>query len=286
MDYLGYWNFSERPFENNRNSNFFYPGKHHIEALERLLYIVKDGNMHFGMITGEVGAGKTMVINQFIQRLEENKKYIVMHLPNGNMDYRDIMCEIIYRINRKGTLSRSRRDLLSRMSKYEILSKFNDLLETKVTRLGKLMVIVIDEAQQLSEETLIELKNLTNLGCYDTNSITIVLSGQPELADQIGEIPAIDQRIGLRYHLPYLTENAVSEYLDYRLKAAGCRALEVFSSDSKEVIYDYTGGTPREINRICKLALDRSYSLGQKNVSPNIIKSIVVDIFNQNAMVG
>ncbi len=286
MDYLSYWSLQERPFENNKNVSFFYPGHDHIEALERLLYIVKDGNMHFGLLTGEVGAGKSMILNQFMQKLQNNDQYLPMFLANGNMDCKDIMCEIIYRLNRKGAMSRSRREILCKMTKYEVASKFNDLLETKVTKPGKLMVIIIDEAQQLSEETLIELKNLTNLGSYDKNSITIILAGQPELADHVCSMPAIDQRVGLRYHLPYLNEESVSEYLDYRLRAAGNNNAEVFPSDAKEVIYDYTGGTPREINRICKLALDRSYSLGQKTVSSNVVRSIASDIFSQNAMVG
>jgi general secretion pathway protein A len=107
MEYLDHWGFADRPFENNRNVRFFYPGPQHVEALERLLYLVRDGNMCFGLLTGEIGAGKTMVLHQFMERLHE-KDYLRIHIPNGNMEFEDLLREILFYMERRPT-SRHRR---------------------------------------------------------------------------------------------------------------------------------------------------------------------------------
>jgi general secretion pathway protein A len=283
VDYLSYWNLREKPFESNRDVGFFYPGPNHIEALERLLYLVRDGNMHFGMLTGEIGSGKTMIANQFVQKLDD-ESYFSIHLSNGNLEFVDILCEFICSLERRDQ-SRQMRDELAQKSKYRLLSHFTDLLEDKVTKLGKLLVITIDEAQQLSADTLIELKNLTNIGSYDRNYMTIVLIGQPELSDLVCSLPPVNQRIGLRFHLTCLDKKNVLEYLNYRMQAAGYAGRQsVFVPETGDMLYKYTGGTPREINRICKLALDRSYTLGQKHVSANIVQNIATDVFKQDSM--
>ncbi|MBN1257943.1 MAG: AAA family ATPase [Planctomycetes bacterium] len=281
MEYLEHWGLNTRPFENNRDMNFFYPGCEHIEALERLLYLVRDGNMCFGLLTGEIGSGKTMVLHQLCEKLQ-SERYLVVHLPNGNIEFSDILREAIHHMeNHTGA---RRRKKYAEASKYELMTRFTEILEDKVTRLGKIMVMVIDEAQSLSEEDLIELKNLTNLGTMTDNSITIILSGQPEISEMVRSLPQINQRVGLRYHLPCLSMEGTSEYLDYRMESAGGDAVEIFGIDVKQEIYKQTEGIPREINRLCKLALDRSFSLGQKKVSVATIRNIAIDIHHQDAL--
>jgi general secretion pathway protein A len=282
MSYLNYWRLQERPFENNRNTRFFYPGREHREALERLLYLVRDGNMHFGLLTGEIGSGKTMVLNQLQAKLDPKKTLSVV-LPNGNMEGKDILCELVCHIeNRPKT--RGRRLMLAQQTHYQLLTQFSELLEERVMRMGRLLVLMIDEAQQLSDDSLTALKNLTNLGTFERNAMTVILAGQPELSERVREMPSVDQRIGLRFHLRYLSEKDLDQYLDYRMKAAGFPGESVFQPEAKSILFDYTRGIPREVNRICKLALDRSFSLGEKTVSASVVGNIATDIFHQDPM--
>ncbi|MHC4883571.1 MAG: ExeA family protein [Planctomycetota bacterium] len=283
MDYLEHWGLRERPFENNRREQFFYPGAQHVEALERMMYLVKDGNMHFGLMTGEIGSGKTMVLHQFVNRLDPSA-FLPLHIPNGNLPFDDLLQEILFHIERRPNAYR-RRLYGQKRTRYELISRFCDLLHDRVLRLSRLLVVVIDEAQQLSPEALIELKNLTNLGSDERNAMSIVLAGQPELSESVLALPQIDQRVGLRFHLSCLTREEVGSYLDFRIQAAGCPVPSLFQEESKEVVYRCTGGIPREINRLCKLALDRSYSLGDSEVRPSVVHSIATDVFHQDAMV-
>jgi general secretion pathway protein A len=283
MDYLQHWRLQRRPFENNRDVRFFYPGREHVEALERLLYLVRDGNMCFGLLTGEIGAGKTMVLHQLCQQLEK-ERYVTVHLPNGHFDFCDLLREIIAGLERRPG-SRVRRSEHQDDSRYQLIARFSDLLESKVIRLGRLLVLMIDEAQQLGEETLIELKNLTNIGTSDQNAITVLLAGQPELSEQVRALPQINQRVGLRYHLPCLSPGAVGDYLAFRLAAAGAEGAPIFEPAAIGEIYEQTEGVPREINRICKLALDRAFTLGERSVSSAVVSSIAEDIYLQDALV-
>ncbi|MFW5857057.1 MAG: ExeA family protein [Planctomycetota bacterium] len=282
-DYLQHWGLQERPFESNRDIRFFYPGREHVEALERLLYLVKDGNMCFGLLTGEIGAGKTMVLNKLMERLGAIQTALPVHLPNGNLEFCDLLREMIYRMeNRRGL--RFRRGPRDCEGKYDLIARFQDLLEAKAIRLGRQLVLLIDEAQQLSEEALTELKNLTNIGAADRNFITIVLAGQPELSEVIRSLPAIDQRVGLRYHLACFDDSGTGAYLDYRMEAAGLVGGGVFDTEAKAEVHRQTAGIPREINRLCKLALDRTFALGERTVSAKTIRSIAADIHHQDAM--
>lgn len=284
MDYLSHWNLRRKPFENNRDNLFFYPGREHVEALERLSYLVRDGNMCFGLLTGEIGAGKTMVANQLKHRLNEDPRYLTVHLPNGNMEFTDLLREMLHNIETRGG-GRYRRGPRVDETKYQLVSRFRDILENKVARLGRLLVVLIDEAQDLGEEAIVELKNLTNIGTSEQNYITIILAGQPELSGMVRALPQINQRVGLRYHLPCLSREGVGEYLEYRLEAAGCTQRQVFDAEAKNEIYEVTNGVPREINRLCKLALDRTFSMGQANVTATVVRSIAADIYHQDAMV-
>lgn len=282
MDYLNHWRLQDRPFESNRNVAYFYPGREHVEALERLLYLVRDGNMCFGLLTGEIGAGKTMVLHQFCHRLRDEPRFTVVHIPNGGLEFTDLLREVLRHLESRGPGRYWRRPRLNE-GKYELLTRLTEIVENKIARLGRSLVLVIDEAQDLAESALVELRNLTNMGSRHENYVTIILAGQPELGAVVRALPQIDQRVGLRYHLPCLDQDAVADYLVHRLRAAGADDGALFDADATTEVYDQTQGVPREINRLCKLALDRSFSLGQRQVSATVVRSIAADIYHQDA---
>jgi general secretion pathway protein A len=283
VDYLNHWGLSERPFEASSGAGHFFSGRQHREALERLLYLVRDGDMSFGVLTGEIGCGKTVVANMVARQLLGRECHVVM-LENSFGNFDEIMREIAAGMNPVPALRRhtARRD--AGYSRYELVRRFRDQLEFKFTRLRRRLVVMLDEAQQLSEEALVELKNLTNLAGGGTNPLTIILSGQPELGELIRSLPQIDQRIGLRYHLLPLEAEEVGDYVDSRMRAAGYKhETSVFADEAKAALAQTTGGVPREINRICKLALDRAFSLGRERVEADMVGQIAEDVFKQSA---
>ncbi len=279
IDYLEYWGLKEKPFENTTDPDFFYESYDHIEALERLFYIVEEGNMNFGMLTGEIGCGKTITRSVFKKRLSP-LQYDVIDMENANLPFNFILLECIQKMSLEEFNPRLQDDEL-----YYLLKEFKKLLKIKIVQRKKNLVIILDEAQQLSKEAIIELKNLTNI-TYDNQSyITVILVGQPELRGVVKSLPQIDQRISLRFHLNPMSEKDVDGYLRSRLKVAGHPDGALFSPEAVSVLSQVTGGIPREINRICKLALDRSFSLRLDYIDEEVINSIVMDLNKQDGKI-
>ena len=282
--YLDHWQLNERPFENGCDKSFFFAGCQHREALERMLYLVRDGNMGFALLTGEIGCGKTTVANMLKERLRGTQCLTVL-LENAYGDFEELLREVLDSMSRRpGVRTRSLRRQARGEGRYDLIRRFRQQLQDKVVRLRRQMVLILDEAQQLSEEALVELKNLTNLSVRGRNHLTIVLTGQPELSEIVLSLPQVDQRVGVRYHLLPLAEENVGEYVDARMQAAGYPQTEsAFTDSAKALLCAETGGIPREINRVCKLALDRAFSLGQGRVDDGIVRDLVDDVLRQNA---
>ncbi len=278
-DYLEYWGLHRKPFENNTDPDFFYESYDHIEALERLFYIIEEGNMNFGMLTGEIGCGKTITRSVLKERLSPIR-YDVIDLENSNLPFNFILLECIQRMSLENFDSRLKDDDL-----YYLLKEFKKLLDIKIAQRKKNLVIILDEAQQLTNESIIELKNLTNITFNNQSYITIILMGQPELRSVVKNLPQIDQRVSLRYHLNPLSERDVAGYLKHRLKVSGHSDGALFTDKAVQMLSQVTGGIPREMNRICQLSLDRSFSLRLDGVNEDTVKSIVMDLQKQDGKI-
>jgi len=278
-DYLEYWGVHRKPFENNTDPDFFYESYDHIEALERLFYIIEEGNMNFGMLTGEIGCGKTITRSVLKERLSPIR-YEVIDLENSNLPFKFILLECIQRMSLDNFDSRIKDDDF-----YYFLKEFKKLLDIKVVQRKKNLVLILDEAQQLNKEAIIELKNLTNITFNNQSYITIILMGQPELRSAVKNLPQIDQRVSLRYHLNPLSEKDVAGYLSHRLRIAGHPDGAIFTKKAVQILCQVTGGIPREINRICQLSLDRSFSLRLETINEDIVKSIVLDLQKQDGKI-
>ncbi len=283
--YLDFFGLKAKPFENTRAESPFFPGRRQAEALERMLYLVRDGNMGLGMLSGEVGCGKSMVVAALKHCLRDRPLQVVA-LESAFGDFDETLREILhlFAVGNARRLSARRNPFLGE-DRYQMLRRFQDLMENRIIRLRRHLLIILDEAQQLSDEGLNELKNLGNFGEADRNYLSIILTGQPELADKVRDLPSVDQRIGLRYHLMPLTPAEVGEYVDYRLKKVGYSGGSLFTDQAKAALHEETGGVPREINRVCKLALDKAFSQGKRLIDSNLVTSIVEDVFRQHARI-
>jgi general secretion pathway protein A len=279
MGYLKFWKLSEKPFEEVCNTRFFYESDDHREALDRMLYVVNDRNMNMGLLTGEVGCGKTITKSVFESSLPR-QQFEVIGFENSNFSFLDILYDIVTRApgrdpkaHSDGGTSRPPRG-----DKYLLMSLFKKKLETLAYEEKRHLVLLFDEAQQMDDAVLDEVKNLTNITSETQNYLTVFFVGQPELRDKIRSLRQVDQRIFLRFHLNTLDYNNTTKYVRHRLRIAGLDNLGIFSGDAIEMVFRSTGGVPREINRLCKLALNYGFAQGLPEIGSDDIRLILDDM--------
>ncbi|HEX3019518.1 MAG TPA: AAA family ATPase [Chitinispirillaceae bacterium] len=279
MGYLEHWNLKEKPFEELCDIRFFFESDDHREALDRLLYLIKDRNMCMGLLTGEVGSGKTITKNVLINSLPSHN-FEVINFDYCNFTFNDLLFEILQRITFKDARLAlvEEMETPSRNDKYQLFQLFKKKLEILLYEEKRHLVLIFDEAQQLEDVVLDELKNLTNNFSRTENFLTIFFVGQPELREKIRRLKQVDQRIFLRFHLNNLDYNDTLRYIQHRLRVAGLQKSTLFTSLGQEIIFRNTGGVPREINRLCKLALNYGFAQNLNEISREDIQVIIDDL--------
>ena len=259
------------PFDNTRDSNYFFPSSGHAEALSRLAYLIADRNMGIGLLTGEIGCGKTITSSVLRQRLKQEANHVV-NLENGLLDFDGLLLEIVSQMRGTRILPEQYPD------RYTKLAMFKQTLMRNIVDQKRHLVIVIDEAQQLQAQTIDQLKGLTNIGSERQNFISLVFIAQPEFRLTIGSLPQVDQRVSLRYHLNALSLEESRQYLSHRLEVAGLHSEYPFTADAELSIYNASQGVPREINRMCKLALEHAHAFARAHIDSDTIETVVADL--------
>ncbi|MBN1604087.1 MAG: AAA family ATPase [Chitinispirillaceae bacterium] len=282
MSYRKYWHLREKPFEEVCDTRFFFESEDHREALDRLLYVVNDRNMNMGLLTGEVGSGKTITKNVLIGSLPP-QNFEVIDFNNSSFGFTDILYDIVKRISfRDNRLDILDNETPERNDKYMLMQILKKKLETLLYEEKRHLVLLFDEAQQIEDSVLDEIKNLTNISSGIENFLTIFLVGQPELREKVRLLKQVDQRIFLRFHLNNLDFNGSTKYIQHRLRVAGLEKGTIFTSLGYEIIFRGTGGIPREINRLCKLALNYGFAHELKEISREDIQVIIDDLQEHN----
>jgi type II secretory pathway predicted ATPase ExeA len=268
--YLDFWGLKKKPFENTPNPDFFFYSANHEEALMRLLYGVKEKKGAV-MVTGDIGVGKTILSRMLVRLLcKEEKRYNIAVIVNPALSVIDFLRELIYQF---GGLER----LPPAENKLDLLHKLEGIIYESNDR-GQHCVLIIDEAQVIGDEAIFEeLRLLLNFQKNDVFLLTIVLLGQPELMQRVKQNEPLAQRISLRYNLTGFSQEEVSNYINYRLKAAG-GSKEVFNGHSIEEIYKASRGIPRIINNICDLCLLMGFSNQTEQINDSIVKTVVEDL--------
>lgn len=269
MDLLAHWGLTERPFEPTWDTRFFYQGREYDEALSRLDFLAGEQTMLLGLLTGEVGCGKTVTRAVFAERLAEQPEFQVVTLENSAFSFNELL-GLVLRELEPHDLGPGR----TKCSRYE---RFNTAME-RLNEAGRHLVLVFDEAQEMSPATLNELKLLTNLNRAGRGRLTVILVGQPELRERVARLPAIDQRIGLRFHLRPLSGAESAEYLRHRLQVAGHPTGELFGSEAMASAFQSSRGIPRELNRIAKLALEFAWVNEYPEVTSAAINAVARDL--------
>src|SRR5262245_11359589 len=262
--YEAYWELSEPPFDNSPNPKFFYLSPEHEEALVRLVYTVRH-RKGCGMLTGEYGCGKTTLSRALIQRLEA-ERYEIGLLTNPSWNNIDFLRETLYQLGHE-TAEKNKPELLHQL--YDVF--FRNFRE------GRDTVVIVDEAQLIDDDAVFEeLRLLMNFQTDDRFLVTLLLIGSPELAAKVRRLKHLDQRIAIRYHLNTLDDAHSAAYIAHRLQMAG-QSRSIFTQAAVKLIFDFTRGTPREINNICDIALLVGYSKKATAIDERIIAEVIKD---------
>lgn len=265
--YLTYWKFKEKPFENAIDPKFIYYSSHHKEALMRLYYTIKE-KKGIGVLTGELGSGKTLLTQILFNRIIDEGHYRAALINNPSLNLFEFIEEVIYQVEGEH---------LSFERKHQLLHKFEEILDN-LHKQHLHMVIIVDEAQLIRDEEVFEqLRLFYNYQKDQSFLLTVILAGQPELKERISKRQAFAQRINLSYHLPSLSEEETAKYISHRCEVAA-RADSPFTEDSIKSIYRCSKGTPRKINLICDLALLQAFHEKKNSVDAGIIDEIANSI--------
>lgn len=269
--HLEHFGLKERPFEIVTDPRFYYASREHREAMARLTYLVDQQSMYFGMLTGEIGSGKSITRKVFTSQIDWQRHFVV-EFENSGFSFPELMIQLLVKAGH------NRRDF----SEPPGLGHLFELVTSLITELHRLqrrqLVLILDEAQDLTSENLLLLKRLSNLNGEVEGALTIVLIGQPELRDEVAALPPLDQRISLRFHLPNLAKDEVFSYLTYRLQVAGHPTGAIFSGEAADLIHRASRGVPREINRLAKLSLEAAAAAQFPEVDTQRVESVVEDL--------
>ncbi len=259
--YKNFFGFKERPFKLVPNPAYLFLSRSHEEALAHLRYAVIQGD-GFVEITGEVGTGKTTLCRAFLEDLDENTKAAYIFNPKLNA------IQLIKAINDEFEINSNAdntKDLIDTLNSFLIAQKAE----------GKNVLLLIDEAQNLTKEVLEQLRLLSNLETTKHKLLQIILVGQPELGEKLDshELRQLGQRITLSCQLVPLTHKEVREYIQHRINVASRRPGIKFTSAAYRAIYQYSQGIPRLINIVCDRALLTAFSLDRKVITGKIARS-------------
>lgn len=241
--YLEYYGLTEAPFDITPNPRFLFYSTKHREAFNHLLYGIRE-RKGFVQLTGEVGAGKTTLCRAMLEKL--NGHYSTALILNPVMSANELMQAIAMEYGLPVTG-------LDRLNTVNVINGF---LLHQVER-GKDTVLIIDEAQDLTDDLLEQVRLLSNLETDNRKLLQIVLLGQPELRDRLNahRLRQLRQRITVRYHLRPLSRFEVSHYIQHRLDVSGAKGAPYFTRPALWRVFRYSGGIPRLVNAVCDKAL-------------------------------
>jgi len=241
--YLEYYGLKEPPFDLTPNPRFLFFSAKHREALNHLLYGIRE-RKGFVQLTGEVGAGKTTLCRAMLEQLGD--RYDTALILNPALDAEQLLKAIAmeFGLSVKG------------LDRLETVAELNQFLLGQVER-GKEAVLIIDEAQDLTNELLEQVRLLSNLETDDRKLLQIILMGQPELRDRLNDhqLRQLRQRITVRYHLRSLTRPEVRPYVQHRLEVSGANGSPRFTTAAMWRIHYYSQGVPRLVNAVCDKCL-------------------------------
>src|ERR1041384_1019254 len=264
--YLDYYGLTEPPFDITPNPRFLFYSAKHREAFNHLLYGIRE-RKGFVQLTGEVGAGKTTLCRAMLEQLDGH--YATALILNPVMSATELMKAIAIEFGLP----------VNGLDRLDTLAVINQFLLQQVER-GQDTVLIIDEAQDLTDELLEQVRLLSNLETDNRKLLQIVLLGQPELRERLNNprLRQLRQRITVRYHLPPLSRFEVNQYIQHRLEVAGAKCESYFTQPALWRVYRYSQGIPRLVNAVCDKALLAGYVAQREQIDFGIVSRAVREL--------
>src|SRR5688572_16144930 len=264
--YERFYRLRERPFALTPDPDYLYPSKMHSEALGYLRYGI-ESHAGFVMITGAIGSGKTTLLQTLLRTVDN--RITVSRVMNTLLDPRELIeaAMIDLGLDPAG------------MSKPAMLKTFGEFLVAERAA-GRMVLLVIDEAQNLSLPALEEIRMLSNMETEKSKLLQIIMVGQPDLRDKLDrpELEQLRQRITVSNHLPPLDAEETARYINHRLARASIGAPLEFPRAVTDRIHDRSGGIPRLINVIADATLVFGYGEERCEIDVALIKDVIADL--------
>jgi general secretion pathway protein A len=252
--YMEYFGLKDFPFRITPDTDYLYMSSAHSRAKAYMEYAIfnREG---FVVITGEIGAGKTTLIKKLLTELDDN--VLVAKIFQTQLDEVELLQSILVEFGINPFTAK----------KVELLSMLNQFIVNSYLD-GKQVLLIIDDAQNLSKRVLEEITMLSNVETQKEKILHVILVGQPELNKKLeaNDMEQLLQRVSLRYHVRALTLEEISLYINYRLNIAGVET-ELFPDETISTIFEYTGGIPRLINTLCDTALTCGFADSQSVIA-------------------
>ena len=264
--YLELFKLHELPFRLSPDPQFLYLSKQHARAkayMESTIWFT-DG---FVVITGEIGAGKTTLIETFLRELQAD--VVVAQVNQTQVSPTGFLQTVLVQYGFSPF----------QMKKAEVLATLTQYLAEQHTA-GRKVLLIIDEAQNLSSRVLEEVRLLSGVETTKEKALRIILAGQPELNDKLNstELIQLAQRVRLRFHLTALTKAETAAYIDHRLEVAGSQGRRIFAADTYETIFKYTGGVPRLINTLCDTCMMAAFGKDKDTVTAEELSAAIDEL--------
>ena len=252
--YLEPFKLKELPFRLSPDPQFLYLSKQHARAkayMESTIWFT-DG---FVVITGEIGSGKTTLIESFLKEIQSD--VVIAQINQTQVSAIDFLQAVLVQFGFSPF----------KMKKAELIATLNNFLIEQYAA-GRKVLLIVDEAQNLSMRVLEEIRLLSGVETTKEKVLRIILAGQPELNEKLDapELIQLTQRIRLRFHLTTLSAPEMRAYIQHRLEVAGAGDRQIFAEDCFAEIFRFTGGVPRLVNTLCDTALMAAFTADRDTV--------------------
>jgi type II secretory pathway predicted ATPase ExeA len=261
--YLDYFGLRSAPFRLAPDPEFLYLSPKHKLGLSLLRYGLTEAGGGLTVITGHVGAGKTTLLRQILRELDGAT--MTVGLLDNTLNFDE---HLIRWVASAFNLPYEGRESIA------VFREFQQFVIREYAQ-GRQTLLIIDEAQNLSDKALEEIRLLTNINAEQDQLLKIVLIGQPELLQQLSSprLSQIAQRVSVEYHLEPLTRDETAQYIRHRMQVAGGSG-DIFSGDTIDAIHSLSGGVPRLINTLCDQALVYAYAMEEPLISPAAVREV------------
>ena len=264
--YLAHFRLKAAPFLITPDADFLYMSQGHARAKAYMDYTIRNRD-GFVVITGEVGAGKTTLIGKLLSEFGES--VVVAKLFQTQLNEVEFLQAVLVEFGLEPFKAASKVELMDMLTTF-LVNSFHQ---------GKQVVLIVDEAQNLSARVLEEIRMLSGIETQKQKILHVILVGQPELNATLDspQLEQLLQRVRLRFHIGALTEAETRDYISHRLKVAGCER-RLFAADAIPLIYQYSGGIPRLINTLCDTAMMCAYADDLPSVSRASVRAALDEL--------